>query len=97
MKNRARQLYAAGFKTIEAVAKTSPMTLVKSVEFMPIRVATEIISAAKVCLSSHNYIYRILTVVFIVGQIILMKKLDHLEEVTEELKSCLRQVPEDSK
>lgn len=97
MKNRARQLYAAGFKTIEAVAKTSPMTLVKSVEFMPIKVATEIISAAKVCVSSPNYIYHIFTVVFIVEQIILMKKLDHLEEVTEELKSCLRQVPEDSK
>lgn len=50
MKNRARQLYAAGFKTLEDVAKTRPMTLVNSVEFMPFKVATEIISAAKVCL-----------------------------------------------
>lgn len=97
MKNRARQLYAAGFKTIEAVAKTSPMTLVKSVEFMSSRVATEIISAAKVCVSSPNNIYWILTLIFNVGQIILMKKLDHLEEVTEELKSCLRQGSDDSK
>ncbi|XP_030572640.1 helicase POLQ-like [Drosophila novamexicana] len=66
--NRAKQLYTAGFRTIEDVAKTRPIALVKAVEFMPLKVATEIISAAK---------------------IILMKKLDHLEEATEALKSCL--------
>ncbi|XP_032587223.2 helicase POLQ-like [Drosophila mojavensis] len=66
--NRAKQLYAAGFRTIEDVAKTRPFELVKAVEFMPLKVANEIISAAK---------------------IILMKKLDHLEEATEALKSCL--------
>ncbi|EDV96295.1 helicase POLQ-like [Drosophila grimshawi] len=66
--NRAKQLFAAGFRTVEDVAKTRPMVLVKAVEFMPLKVATEMISAAK---------------------IILMKKLDHLEEETEVLKSCL--------
>ncbi|KAH8365770.1 hypothetical protein KR093_004238, partial [Drosophila rubida] len=66
--NRAKQLYAQGFKTIEDVARARPLTLAKSVEFMSIKVASEIISAAK---------------------ILLMKKLDHLEEATEALKSCL--------
>ncbi|XP_034104144.1 helicase POLQ-like [Drosophila albomicans] len=66
--NRAKQLYAQGFRTIEDVAKTRPITLAKSVEFMSVKVATEMISAAK---------------------IILMKKLDHLEEATELLKNCL--------
>ncbi|KAM8711021.1 hypothetical protein ACLKA7_017621 [Drosophila subpalustris] len=66
--NRAKQLYAKGFRTVEDVAKTRPMELVKAVEFMPLKVAIEIVSAAK---------------------IILMKKLDHLEEATEALKNCL--------
>ncbi|KAH8320247.1 hypothetical protein KR067_010727 [Drosophila pandora] len=67
--NRAKQLYAAGFRTIEDIARIPAMTLVQSVEHMPLRVATEIVSAA---------------------QIILMKKLDHLEEETENLKVCLQ-------
>ncbi|XP_061402478.1 helicase POLQ-like [Musca vetustissima] len=67
--NRAKQLYSAGYKTIEDIAKCRPMQLVKSVEHMPLRIAKEIISAAK---------------------IILMKKLDHLEEETEALKVCLK-------
>ncbi|XP_052845080.1 helicase POLQ-like [Drosophila gunungcola] len=67
--NRAKQLYAAGFRTIEDIAKVRPMLLVQSLEHMPLRVATEIVSAAK---------------------IILMKKLDHLEEETENLKMCLQ-------
>ncbi|XP_043649168.1 helicase POLQ-like [Drosophila teissieri] len=67
--NRARQLYAAGFQTIEDIARVKPTHLVQSLEHMPIRVATEIVSAAK---------------------IILMKKLDHLEEETENLKHCLK-------
>ncbi|KAH8278259.1 hypothetical protein KR044_009024, partial [Drosophila immigrans] len=66
--NRAKQLYAKGFRTIEDVAKTLPLILAKSVEFMSLKTATEIISAAK---------------------IILMKRLDHLEEATEALKNCL--------
>ncbi|XP_013106614.2 helicase POLQ-like [Stomoxys calcitrans] len=67
--NRARQLYTAGYKTIEDIAKCRPMDLVKAIEHMPLRIAKEIISAAK---------------------IILMKKLDHLEEETEALKVCLK-------
>ncbi|XP_017011859.3 helicase POLQ-like isoform X1 [Drosophila takahashii] len=67
--NRAKQLYAAGFQTIEDIAKVRPALLVQSLEHMPLRVATEIVSAAK---------------------IILMKKLDHLEEETENLKNCLQ-------
>ncbi|KAH8351643.1 hypothetical protein KR059_010371 [Drosophila kikkawai] len=72
--NRAKQLYAAGFKSIEDLARIRPMLLVQSVEHMPLRVATEIVSAAK---------------------IILMKKLDHLEEETENLKVCLQSSSKD--
>ncbi|EDX09646.1 GD14056 [Drosophila simulans] len=67
--NRARQLYAAGFQTIGDIARVRPSQLVQCLEHMPLRVATEIVSAAK---------------------IILMKKLDHLEEETENLKDCLK-------
>ncbi|XP_037930129.1 helicase POLQ-like [Teleopsis dalmanni] len=71
--NRAKQFYAAGFKTIEDIAKCRPMQLVKSIEHMPLKVAKEIISAAK---------------------IILMKKLDVLEDETEAIKLCLHQTEE---
>ncbi|XP_067645253.1 helicase POLQ-like [Eurosta solidaginis] len=67
--NRAKQLYSAGFKTIEDIAKCQPIHLVRSVEHMPMKIAKEIISAAK---------------------IILMKKLDFLEEEAEALKLCLK-------
>ncbi|XP_053952695.1 helicase POLQ-like isoform X2 [Anastrepha ludens] len=67
--NRAKQLYRAGFKTIEAIAKCKPIQLSSSVEHMPMKIAKEIISAAK---------------------IILMKKLDYLEEEAEALKMCLK-------
>ncbi|XP_020715008.1 helicase POLQ-like isoform X1 [Ceratitis capitata] len=67
--NRAKQLYSAGFKTIEDIAKCKPINLVRSVEHMPMKIAKEIISAAK---------------------IILMKKLDYLEEEAEALKICLQ-------
>ncbi|XP_016965729.1 helicase POLQ-like [Drosophila biarmipes] len=72
--NRAKQLYAAGFQTIEDIAKVRPQLLVQSLEHMPLKVATEIVSAAK---------------------IILMKKLDHLEEETENLKNCLKKSEKD--
>ncbi|KAI9588682.1 helicase POLQ-like [Glossina fuscipes] len=67
--NRAKQLYTAGYKTIEDIAKVRPIDLVKNIEHMPMKVAKEIVSAAK---------------------IIIMKRLDHLEEETEALKVCLR-------
>uniref|UniRef100_A0A1A9WCV6 Helicase POLQ-like n=1 Tax=Glossina brevipalpis TaxID=37001 RepID=A0A1A9WCV6_9MUSC len=67
--NRAKQLYTAGYKTIEDVAKVRPIDLVKGIEHMPMKIAKEIVSAAK---------------------IIIMKKLDHLEEETEALKVCLK-------
>lgn len=41
-------MYTAGFKTIEDIAKTRPIDLVKSIEHMPMKIAREIISAAKV-------------------------------------------------
>ncbi|XP_036335802.1 helicase POLQ-like isoform X1 [Rhagoletis pomonella] len=66
--NRAKQLYSAGFKTIEDIAKCKPIDLVRLVEHMPMKISKEIISAAK---------------------IILMKKLDYLEEEAEALKMCL--------
>ncbi|XP_011195751.1 helicase POLQ-like isoform X2 [Zeugodacus cucurbitae] len=67
--NRAKQLYNAGYKTVEDIAKCKPIDFVRSVEHMPMKIAKEIISAAK---------------------IILMKKLDYLEEEAEALKVCLQ-------
>lgn len=93
--NRARQLYTAGYKTIEDIAKCRPMQLVKSIEHMHLRIAKEIISAAKVDKSNNITMnLSILMYFFILYlfsiQIILMKKLDHLEEETEALKVCLK-------
>lgn len=42
------QLYKAGFKTMQSIAKTSAEVLQTKIEFMPKRVAEEIIYAAKV-------------------------------------------------
>lgn len=42
------QLYKAGFKTMQSIAKTDSENLQKIIEFMPKRVAEQIISAAKV-------------------------------------------------
>lgn len=72
------------------------MQLVKSIEHMHLRIAKEIISAAKVDKSNNitvnlsilMYFFFILYLFSI--QIILMKKLDHLEEETEALKVCLK-------
>lgn len=43
---RAKQLYAGGFKTVEAVAKAKAQDLVKAVEFLSLRQARQIVSAA---------------------------------------------------
>lgn len=44
--SRAKQLYASGFKTVEAIAKADPQELVTAVEFMSKRQAKQIVSAA---------------------------------------------------
>lgn len=43
---RAKQLYANGFKTVEAVAKADPQDLMNAVEFLSKRQARQIVSAA---------------------------------------------------
>lgn len=48
--SRAKQLYANGFKTIEAIAKADPQDLVNAVEFLSKRQARQIVSAAMVIL-----------------------------------------------
>ncbi|KAG8303434.1 helicase POLQ-like [Homalodisca vitripennis] len=47
---RAKQLYNAGFKTLNILAKTDPKTLVQAVDHMPQRIAHQIIAAAKLML-----------------------------------------------
>lgn len=47
-KARAKQLYAAGFKNLEAIAKAKIKELTDSVEHLTPRVARQLISAAKV-------------------------------------------------
>lgn len=47
-KGRARLFYKAGFKSLTDVAKSSASDLVKRVEHLPVRIAQQIIAAAKV-------------------------------------------------
>ncbi|RZC43124.1 helicase POLQ-like [Asbolus verrucosus] len=48
--SRAKQLYKAGYKTLQSIAKADVETLVESIEFMPQRVAKQLIAAAKMLL-----------------------------------------------
>lgn len=43
---RAKKLYANGYKNIEAIAKANPRELVNAVEFLSLRQAKQIVSAA---------------------------------------------------
>lgn len=45
---RAKQLYAAGYKKVDDVARTKSKELVAKIEHMTVRVANQLISAAKV-------------------------------------------------
>ncbi|XP_055384286.1 helicase POLQ-like isoform X2 [Condylostylus longicornis] len=47
---RAKQLYAAGFSSIEDIAKCKPTLLVKKIEHLHMKTAKEIVSAAKLIL-----------------------------------------------
>lgn len=42
------QLYKAGFKTLQAIAQAKPQDLVDSIEHLNKKVASQMISAAKV-------------------------------------------------
>ncbi|XP_019626490.1 PREDICTED: helicase POLQ-like [Branchiostoma belcheri] len=48
---RARQLYSAGYKTIQDLAHAEAETLVQTIQHMPRKVAYQIIAAAKVLIS----------------------------------------------
>ena len=45
---RSRQLYNAGFRTLQQVAYADPETLVYSIEHMPRKAARQIVAAAQV-------------------------------------------------
>lgn len=45
---RARQLYNAGFKTVQCIAKVQPKDLQDKLPYLSKKVATQIIEAAKV-------------------------------------------------
>ncbi|XP_041370459.1 helicase POLQ-like [Gigantopelta aegis] len=47
---RARQLYSAGLRTLQAVANADPETLVKKIEHMPRKAARQVVASAKVLL-----------------------------------------------
>ncbi|XP_046395540.1 helicase POLQ-like [Ischnura elegans] len=49
-RGRARQLYNAGFKTLQDVANSTPQQLVESIDHLPVKVARQIIAAAKLIL-----------------------------------------------
>ncbi|XP_018331856.1 helicase POLQ-like [Agrilus planipennis] len=48
--SRAKQLYNAGYKTLQIIAKCDPNELVKNVQFMSKKVANQLIAAAKMLL-----------------------------------------------
>lgn len=54
--SRAKQLYSAGFKSLEDVAKANANELVDKIEHLTNRVARQLISAAKVifCLKIYS-------------------------------------------
>lgn len=51
---RAKQLYAAGYKKIEDIARANAKELVSKIEHMSHRLANQLISAAKVKLIFEN-------------------------------------------
>lgn len=48
--NRAKQLYAAGYKNLQTIAKANAEELMEKIEFMPRRLANQLIAAAKMLL-----------------------------------------------
>lgn len=48
LQSRAKQLYNAGFKTLQSIAKANANDLVEKIEFMSKRVANQLIAASKV-------------------------------------------------
>lgn len=47
---RARQLYNAGFKKLESIARATPQLLVDKIEFLTFRIAKQLIAASKLLL-----------------------------------------------
>lgn len=47
---RAKQLYNAGFKTLQSIAKAEPDELVRNIEHLPRKVANQLVSTAKLLL-----------------------------------------------
>ncbi|KAF7277509.1 hypothetical protein GWI33_007016, partial [Rhynchophorus ferrugineus] len=45
--SRAKQLFNAGYKNLQSIAKASVNELVESIEFMPRRIASQLIAASK--------------------------------------------------
>lgn len=50
LQSRAKQLYTAGYRQVEDVARAKARDLVAKVEYLSMRVANQLISAAKVML-----------------------------------------------
>ncbi|KAF7283875.1 hypothetical protein GWI33_022906 [Rhynchophorus ferrugineus] len=48
--SRAKQLFNAGYKNLQSIAKASVNELVESIEFMPRRIASQLIAASKMLL-----------------------------------------------
>lgn len=53
-KGRAKQLYNAGYRKIEDIARAKPQTLVSDIEHMSKRLANQLVSAAKVIIIKKN-------------------------------------------
>lgn len=62
---RAKQLYKAGYKTLQSIAKSKPEEIMDKVEHLPRRVVSQIISAAKVCNLVNNFELNLLRDTFV--------------------------------
>jgi len=58
LQGRARQLYKAGYKTLQSIAKADSKEIKKNIPYLSNKIVTQIIAAAKV---SHIIYKKILT------------------------------------
>lgn len=62
---RARQLFNAGFKTIEQVASCKPNDMIAKINNLPLAVATKIVKSAHVIYLYSNSFNKIIFVIFV--------------------------------
>ena len=65
MQARAKQLFKAGYRNLQTVAKSDPSTLVKEIEHLSKSQAQVLVSSAKVRIPSHVFYVFVSTVILV--------------------------------